>query len=382
MKVEKTRGNILVIPLENIDGPNIEKGRYYHLLNGLKQNKPIIGVERTRYFGTNNELLKYIKLILYCFKTLWFGLRNSGNIDVIVTYHVAFSMLGSILALLTGKPLVCDIDDGNILYHCRITRSSFLFTFVNLLFVKLIGLIANVFIVPSDLDRNLYSEQKFKYLDKIHVLPSGIDFPNINSSFDEIPALRAKLKLPLDKKILIFIGKRSYFPNKEAAFWINNKLAPVLAREFQDVQIVICGSGEIPDRVHPTVMFTGFVPDVYEYIHASDICIVPYKLNTGISLKVLDSMACAKPVVMMSCVAKLFTHLVDGENVIIAEDWEDFPQKLILLLNRPNTWKQIGDSGKILIDKYYNWQVINNSWIQLVNSTIKKDNCKTLSNDI
>lgn len=382
MKVEKKQGNILVIPLENIDVPNVEKGRYYHLLRGLKGSRPVVGVERLPYFGTNNALLKYSKLIFYCFETLWFGLRNSRNIDLIVTYYVSFSMLGSILSLLTGKPLICDIDDGNIITHCKITRSSFLFTFINVSFMKIIGRIAKILLVPSDMDINLYSQQKFKYLDKLYVLPSGIDFSNITSSFDDIPALRSRLKLPLDKKILIFIGKRSYFPNKEGAFWINNELAPLLAGKFGDVQIIILGSGEIPERVHPSVMFTGFIPDVYEYIHASDICIVPYKLNTGTSTKVLDAMACSKPVVTMSCVASLFSHFKDGENIIIAGDWDDFPEKLILLLNRPNTWKQIGDSGEKLIKRYYNWQEINNSWIQLVNATINRKNPKKLSNDI
>lgn len=366
--IKKQKATVFVIPLDRVEHPRADNVRFNYFLKALRESGDVIGLERVPYFDTNRQTVRYIRYLSYCLRVLWLGLREAKNIDVIFADHVSFGVVGAILAVLTRKPMICDIDEGNVLAHCRFTGASWLFTRLNLILERFIGYAATVLAVPSEIDVKLYSEQSFRYRDKLAVIPSGIDLSTIPQINQNTASLRTKLGLPLDKRLLIYMGKRQYFPNKEAAFWINDELAPRLAREFDDVRIVICGSGEVPAQIHPIVKFAGHVPEIYEYICASDICIVPYKLDAGISLKVLDAMACGKPVVTMYWVANLFSNLVDGENVIIAKDRTEFAEKVIWLLKNPELYRKIGGNGRKLIERQYNWEVISKTWNGLIDN--------------
>lgn len=356
---------ILVIPIDQEGHPNANI-RLTPIISMLSKNNKINGCERVPYFNTSNEMLRYIRFVCYALRVFISGLRHRKEVDLILGEHPSFGLIGAALSFIIRKQFILDTLDGNVLAHCQLSGDSLFHTKLLLFVEKIVGCVAKVIVVPSEIDKQLYIDQDYKYVRKIVVIPSAVDLSLVDEVKRDKVTLRKKLNLDTKKRILMFAGQREYPPNKQAADWINEELAPVIARRFTDSQILIVGSGEIPSQVSPIVTYTGFVPNIYEYIFASDICLVPYKMNTGISTKLVDSLACAKPVITMVPVARLMPQLVDGENVIIAEDNEEFVSKAIYLLNDPELALKIGVNARKVIEEHYNWEVIAEEWDQLV----------------
>lgn len=360
---------ILTIPIDQVNHPSASP-RLTPLIAMLSKNNRIIGCERVPRFSTNNEFLKHVRFVGYALRVLIFGLRRRKDIDLILAEHPAFGLIGAALSLAIRKPYIWDTHDGNLRAHCQLLGTSFFRTRLVMLIADINGRAAKAVVVPSQVDAELYTDQNYRYVDKIVVIPSAIDLRVVDQASSDRADLRQKLNLDAKKRILMFAGSREYPPNKEAADWIDQELAPLVARQFNDAQILIIGTGDIPSQISPIVTYTGFVPSIYEYIFASDICLVPYKLNTGISTKLLDCLACARPVITMSSVARLIPELVDGENVIIAEDNKEFTDRLIDLLNEPELALKIGANARKVIEEHYNWSTIAEKWRQLAERTV------------
>lgn len=362
---------VLLIPLDQKDHPKANV-RLTPIIKKLEKNNDILGVERIPYFNTSNEFFKHIKFLFYFFKVFIYGLKKTKKFDLILGEHPSFGVMGAILSLIVNKPFIWDTHDGNLLAYCKMLNTSSFYIILNLLIEKFISSIANFIVVPSEKDKQLYFENKFKYKDKIIVIPSGVDLSLIDKVKMNKERLRQKLGLNQEKRLLIFSGKRDYPPNKEAAFWINDKLAPVLAEKFNQAQIIITGPGEVPQKIHPNVVFPGHVPDYFEHILASDACLVPYQMNTGISTKLIDYLACGRPTVTTVEVARLFPQLVDGENVLIARDRKEFIEKTIAILESPVLGEKIGANGRKVIEEHYNIEVIGKLWQEVFESCVKR----------
>ena len=367
---------VLLIPIECINN-QMPDGKVVSIMTVLSEKKwDIIGLEFNREISfesshnlfTKEKIIGYTKLILYLFKTFIFGLKNLKQIDLIFCEHLYSTLVGSVLSILSRKPCIWD-SHGNLLEACRELNNSRFYTVLTLLLEKMVNKIPRIIVVPTELDRQLYIKQGFNP-NKIFVIPPGIDFSSINKINEGKNKIREKLGLDINKKILIFSGGGTLLPNKEAAFWINNKLAPALSKEINNVQILITGNGEIPSKINPIVTFTGFVPDVYEYMIASDLCLAPGILDNGISTKLLEYMACGKPAVVLSSVVKGMPQLVDGKDIIIAKDKDEFIIKTIDTLNALDIAKEIGLNARRTIEKYYNWDVLKEEWSKLIEKTL------------
>ncbi|KFD41191.1 hypothetical protein DK28_0211580 [Peptococcaceae bacterium SCADC1_2_3] len=356
---------VILVPLEDYNVRSVP------IINDMaKKGVKVLGVERALFFNTKNEVLKHFRFMLYLYNTLFYGLKHRKKIDLILSVEPSFGIIGAVLSVFIRKPVIWDTHDGNILAFCQLLKYSFIYTKLNLLIEKFIGRIARTIIVPSEIDKQLYIEQKFKYKAKIKVIPSGINLSKIDTIKKDMNLLRRKLAIKLEKKILIFSGGISFPPNKEAAFWINDKLAPALVEKFSQVQIIITGSVEVPQKIHPNVTFVGHVPDYFEHILASDVCLVPYEMNTGISTKLIDYLACGRPTVTTVEVARLFPELVDGENVLIARDKKEFIEKTMAILENPVLGEKIGANGRKVIEVHYNIEVIGKLWQEVFESCV------------
>jgi len=362
---------ILVIPYDQLDHQKANV-RLTPIIKSLLNKYEIVGIERAPYFNTSNEILKHIRFFLYSFEVIYFCIKNNKNIDLILAEHPWYGLVGSILSFLIHKPLIWDNHEGNQLLYSQFLQTSFLYKKLNMILERFISYFSKIIVVPSNLDKQLYIKQKFNYIGKIIVIPSGIDFSKIKQIDKNKYLLRNKLGFGSSAKILIFGGIRDYPPNKEAAFWINDKLAPVLAEKFNQVQIIITGFGEVPQKIHPIVAFPGHVPDYFEHILASDVCLVPYEMNTGISTKLIDYLACGRPTVTTVEVARLFPELVDGENVLIARDKKEFIEKTMAILENPVLGEKIGANGRKVIEEHYNMEVIGKLWQEVFESCVKR----------
>lgn len=174
----------------------------------------------------------------------------------------------------------------------------------------------------------------------------------------------------MKKKIIIFTGRREYPPNMAAVEWINNELAPKIAQLFTDVQIIMTSTGKIPQYVHPIISFTGFVPNLFEYIHAADIFISPIEQPSGTQQKVIDAMACGKPMVVMKSLINGIPELIDGYNSMLAEDKHDFINKTIYLLEQGSEAEKMGLRSRKIMVEFYNQELCKQQLLAAFNKCL------------
>lgn len=164
---------------------------------------------------------------------------------------------------------------------------------------------------------------------EIYTIPTGIDTSNFNWSMSEEEKRQHKedLGLPLDKKILLFVGRIAQEKN------ISELLRFYKALNREDVILVLVGDG--PYRKHveeevselgltDQVYFTGMVPkdQVAVYYHLGDIFVCSSTSETQ-GLTYAEALASGLPCVCKkdACIAGV---IEDGYNGYQYEDVQDF----------------------------------------------------------
>lgn len=358
---------ILFIPLKT---SNLKSNEHIpNRIRILSNKNKIIGVEHTVSFTKGVESFAgLLKLSHYAFRVLFFGLKHRREFDLIYCWEPFYALIGLCISILTGKPCLRDNAIVTRYHHQQLgTFRSGLTTIIALIAERTVFRLIDMMIVLSEADRRAYVEQGFAP-DKVEVIPLPVDFSLVDKVAADKEALRKRLALDKNKKILIFTGRRQYLPNRRAAWWINEELAPAISRKFDDAQILMTATGDIPQPAHPIITFTGFVPDIFEYIHATDIAIAPLEILSGVLVKVLDSMSCGKPTVVMTQASKGIPELIDGFNCMIARDKDDFIAKTLYLLDHPDEAQHIGIRARETIEKHY----AVDTWEERLNEVLKK----------
>lgn len=133
---------------------------------------------------------------------------------------------------------------------------------------------------------------------RIEVIPNGID-TEIFKGGDK-KALRKKLSLPENKKVILFCGSKNDEDRKGV-----DLLTKTLMQADEDfcnnTSLLILGSVKMPDTIREKyeVIQPGYVDSekgIAEYYSASNICLLPSKQD-NLPNTVLESLACGTPVV-------------------------------------------------------------------------------------
>jgi glycosyltransferase involved in cell wall biosynthesis len=337
------------------------------MLSGKNQ---LIGVRRgVQFTGGLPGATSYIKFFLYAVKNFFFGLRHYREFDLIYCAESWYTLVGLSISLFTGKSCVRDCASVTSEWLKRVKPP--LFTRLMILTIeKIVRRFTRMNIALSEADRKAYIKQGFNP-DKVVNIPRPADLSLADKAAGDREVLRKKLRLEVGKKILIYSGKRDYSPNMEAAEWIIRELAPALEKRVDNTQILMTGGGKKPIHTHPIVAFTSFIPNLFEYIHASDIFIAPIEMPSGRLTKVFDSLSCGTPTVVLASATSGISELIDGDNAMIAKDRKEFIEKTIILLEHPEKAHEIGLRGRKMLEEHYNWQTWEEKLNQVLESIIQ-----------
>lgn len=188
------------------------------------------------------------------------------------------------------------------------------------------------------------------------VIPNGVDtdyfFPEKNG-----------LQLSYDKPkgpILVFTGVMNYFANVDGVIWFVEKIFPLIKKEYPDLKFYIVGNKPTV-RVKnlqktKNVIVTGYVDDIRQYYWMADICVIPLRIARGLQNKVLEAMACGKPVVTTKN-ASNGIMCENNKNIVIADDENAFAKAVIQLLSNSESRKALGTMANENIRENYLWDV-------------------------
>ncbi|RXE55855.1 hypothetical protein ABH15_06440 [Methanoculleus taiwanensis] len=109
-----------------------------------------------------------------------------------------------------------------------------------------------------------------------------------------------------DKFNLLFYGSLDRDQNHEALRFIVQELVPTISNEDLDakVRMNIFGSGTPPERFNLRennhINYMGPVEKPGDYVRAADAVIVPLKNQGGMKIRILEALACGRPVIASS----------------------------------------------------------------------------------
>jgi glycosyltransferase involved in cell wall biosynthesis len=111
---------------------------------------------------------------------------------------------------------------------------------------------------------------------------------------------------------------------------------------------------EILAHAGPRVEVAGLVDDVRRHLAQAAVVIVPLRLGGGTRLKVLESMAMARPVVSTSIGAEGI-DVAPERNILLADDPASFAVAVGRLLDEPDLAARLGRKGRALVEARYSW---------------------------
>lgn len=213
----------------------------------------------------------------------------------------------------------------------------------------------------------------------IHLIPNSVDIDKFYNVDDGIKCeLRKKLDIPQKAKIFIYTGRL-----------VSYKGLPLLLRvwkKFQQSQsratLLLVGDGSLDihncekvlkdyvknNRLQDSVLFTGSVCNVNEYLQASDIFVFPTEREAfGISL--IEAMACGLPVIS-TFVGGVKDILKDKHNglIIKSEDFQQLFDAIDLLMRDSSFAAGLGRNARQTVLEKYSQQIITQRYIELFNN--------------
>lgn len=158
---------------------------------------------------------------------------------------------------------------------------------------------------------------------------------------------------------LIFVGTMSYAPSVDAMQYFCGEVLPRIRRQ-QDVDVWIVGKDPAPEvkkLAGNGVIVTGGVPDVVPYYRRCSVAVAPLRAGSGTRLKILEAMALGRPVVSTSIGCEGL-DVVDGRDLLIADDATDFAAKTVRLLRDETLARDLASNGRRLVADRYDWGVV------------------------
>ncbi len=163
---------------------------------------------------------------------------------------------------------------------------------------------------------------------------------------------------PATEPIVGFVGTMDYRPNVEAVCWFVESVWPAVHRDCPDARFLIVGRSPHP-RVQaltrrPGVEATGAVPEIAEYLRRMQVCVAPLQMVHGVQNKVLEGMACAKPVVVTPEVAETVEAEV-GRELLVAKEPEQWAEEISALLADADRRGEVGLAARKRVEASYRW---------------------------
>lgn len=184
-------------------------------------------------------------------------------------------------------------------------------------------------------------------------------------------------ELPLDPlgqppPSLVFVGSFIHPPNVDAAARLISTIFPRVRSSYPESTLYIVGDQpppEIQQMAYEGVIVTGRVPEVKPYLDRAAVVVVPLRLGGGMRVKVLEALAAGKAVVA-SPLAVEGLDLVSGEQIVLAEDDQQFCDAIIDLLGDPERRRGLASNARAWACTHLGWETVVANYEALYDSLL------------
>ncbi|MEX2159425.1 MAG: glycosyltransferase [Dehalococcoidia bacterium] len=157
---------------------------------------------------------------------------------------------------------------------------------------------------------------------------------------------------------VLMSGNFGYWPNAEAARWLLGRARAL--RERWDGEVVFAGANPPPflrsAERHGQVAVSGYVADMAAQYHRTSVVAAPVRFATGTQNKVLEAMACGRPVVATpQCAAGLEPS---GRAAAVESTRDDFLDVLGSVMQDEAKQRGLAEAGRAYVEEHHDWNKI------------------------
>jgi GT2 family glycosyltransferase/glycosyltransferase involved in cell wall biosynthesis len=164
------------------------------------------------------------------------------------------------------------------------------------------------------------------------------------SNIVDVPGSRTPFALRRD---WLFIGGFQHTPNTDAVLFFLRKIYPIVSSRLPEAKFYIIGDKPPPEIVALAtegVIVAGLQRDARPFFDSVKLSVAPLRFGAGVKGKINQSMAHGVPVVATS-VATEGMELNDHEDVLLADEPEEFAQALIEVYESEELWNRLSENG-------------------------------------
>jgi glycosyltransferase involved in cell wall biosynthesis len=206
----------------------------------------------------------------------------------------------------------------------------------------------------------------------VDIIPQGVD-PKIMKFLDTDKELQNELKLNDGDDVIMYLGSIESFSGLDVFV----KKIPYILEKISNFKLLVVGGGSHLENIKQVVekigikncvIFTGFKPytDVPRYCSLAKLCINTFEINDMTDrlspVKVFDLQACAIPS-LVTPLRGLLHDFPEDECGLIYSKIEEFPDKIISLLENKKKLKVKGELGLKFIKENFTWNKAAEKWI-------------------
>ncbi|PYL00959.1 MAG: hypothetical protein DME32_09880 [Verrucomicrobia bacterium] len=166
----------------------------------------------------------------------------------------------------------------------------------------------------------------------------------IVSNIVDVPGSLTPFSLRRD---FLFIGGFQHPPNIDAVLFFMKKIYPLVQNRLPDAKFYIIGDKAPPEIValaSDHVIVTGLQRDVRPFFESVKLSVAPLRWGAGVKGKINQSMGFGVPVVATSLAVEGM-ELADHEDILVADEPEDFARALIELYELEDLWNRLSENG-------------------------------------
>ena len=234
-----------------------------------------------------------------------------------------------ILSFMTRIPYVLDEHNVESVAFRRMNRGGRIGVLLLRWYERTVCRSARRIVCVSEKDRVLLASEYGVDRERIVVAPNGVDTERFRPDPVRRDETRAALGVAESTPLVLFNGKLDYKPNREAVEIIHREIVPRVLNEAPDARFLIVGSGPPREFRHDSLVFTGVVDRIEDYINASDVVICPLRSGGGTRLKILEAIACGKPVVSTTVGAEGLIGEETRSHLTCVDDWDRFAAEVV-----------------------------------------------------
>lgn len=318
-----------------------KQGRLLSLLRSVFSNRPYPALQ-----FQSAELYKIVGNLL-----------KSGHFDFIwINWLFMADILFKIPAI--NIPVILDQHEADeLVWKKYIQNGNFIqktFSYLNLRKIQFLQKKAfghiNAVLCVSEKEAN-FMRSKLPESAQVWVVPNGVD-----AEFLEPGNFSVK-----SEQVILMTGSMCITRNIDAAIWFAKSIFPKIKKNIPKAEFWIVGYE--PDKKVlalkeiPGVTVTGTVEDMRSYYEKAKVYVAPFRFGEGTRLKILEAMAEGLPIVSTK---EGFQGIcaVDGKHVLIANNEDDFSDKVTELLHNKQLSQALGSASRILVEREYSWNKI------------------------